>query len=87
MLPVQRDEIQQGFEDRVPQSPVSLQGLQAMLMGRDGALAPSGFEVPQGDYAWSKEEEDNGRDVKVESADGELEVESDDGELKTYFFI
>ena len=49
-----------------------------MLMGRDGALAPLGFEVPQGDYAWSKEEEDNGRDVKVESADGELE---------TYFFI
>ena len=59
-----------------------------MLMGRDGALAPLGFEVPQGDYAWSKEEEeDNGRDVKVESADGELEVESDDGELETYFFI
>ena len=56
-------------------------------MGRDGALAPLGFEVPQGDYAWSKEEEDNGRDVKVESADGELEVESDDGELETYFFI
>ena len=58
-----------------------------MLMGRDGALAPLGFEVPQGDYAWSKEEEDNGRDVKVESADGELKVESDDGELETYFFI
>ena len=54
---------------------------------RDGALAPPRFEVPQGDYAWCKEEEDNGGDVKVESANGELKVESDDRELKTYIFF
>ena len=58
-----------------------------MPMVRDGVLVPLRFEVPQGDYAWCKEEEDNGRDVKVKSVDEELEVESDDRELKTFFFF